>query len=458
VKCDLCSSNVKIGSSSTTNLYQHLRNHHPSQHSEVLGAKRKRPNVEDIRTQQQTLESSFNRAVPFSNDSDKHVAITKAIAVCICKDALPISLVENDGFRSLIRTLEPRYIMPSRKHLSKQVIPKLYGNVKESLITDLQSLSFYSVTTDGWTNVSMTPFMSLTVHYITAEWTLVSKNLQTGFLPLDHTGENICDMIKAMLSNWNLDLENLVSVTTDNGSNMIAACRKLEKERISCFGHILNNAINTSVSDKNDRGVANAIASCRRTVSAISCSYKRKRLLSEAQDQLGITVKSLAPDCPTRWGSKYKMLQRFIHNEKAIRMALSDRANEHLLPTAKHYETMENIVKALQPYATLTDILSGDKYVSISAVLPMLEHILEISKPDSDLNIQGNKIRERIKEYVLSNYDYEDDEQTNTHRLQLLAKATVMDPRYRTVYITQELSTVSSCYLYNYYYIKMYTL
>ncbi|KAJ8279317.1 hypothetical protein COCON_G00063830 [Conger conger] len=48
-------------------------------------------------------------------------------------------VVENDGFRHMLHTLEPRYIVPTRKHITEISVPKLYEEVKESVVTSIGS-------------------------------------------------------------------------------------------------------------------------------------------------------------------------------------------------------------------------------------------------------------------------------------------------------------------------------
>ncbi|KAJ8884946.1 hypothetical protein PR048_011142 [Dryococelus australis] len=57
----------------------------------------------------------------------------------IALDFQPYSIVEDQGFRSLIATLEPKYVLPSRKQFPAKIIPELYRkecSVKVFLVTD----------------------------------------------------------------------------------------------------------------------------------------------------------------------------------------------------------------------------------------------------------------------------------------------------------------------------------
>lgn len=43
----------------------------------------------------------------------------------------PFSDVENDGFRSLIKAQEPRYVLPSRKQLSEAALEQTRHKVQQ---------------------------------------------------------------------------------------------------------------------------------------------------------------------------------------------------------------------------------------------------------------------------------------------------------------------------------------
>ena len=65
--------------------------------------------------------------------------------------------------------------MPSRKYVSQTAILKLYNGVKDVILKEIKDIKFYSATTDMWSSSNMAPYMSLTIHYITDDWTLHSK-------------------------------------------------------------------------------------------------------------------------------------------------------------------------------------------------------------------------------------------------------------------------------------------
>ncbi len=88
---------------------------------------------------------------------------------------------------------------------------------------ELMNVDCFSATTDMWSSVNMTPYTSLTVHYLSMEWTLKSRCLETE----NHTCDNISDAFRHAFEEWSLD-EKLACITTDYGANIVAEIKKLK--------------------------------------------------------------------------------------------------------------------------------------------------------------------------------------------------------------------------------------
>lgn len=57
----------------------------------------------------------------------------------ICQNLCPYSVVENTGFSDKVNTLEPRYVIPTRKHITEVAVPKMYEAVKQQVKHSLAS-------------------------------------------------------------------------------------------------------------------------------------------------------------------------------------------------------------------------------------------------------------------------------------------------------------------------------
>ena len=155
----------------------------------------------------------------------------------------PIYTVEKKGFRALVKTLDPRYNMPDRKHFSHVQLPRMYEECRAKVKEELQHVEYYALTTDLWTSRVTQPYMSLTVHFINKDWVLTSRCLQTSYFPEDHTGEMIATALKEALQSWEMPEDMLICVTKDNTTNNISALQLNEWNRLQCFGHCLQLAI-----------------------------------------------------------------------------------------------------------------------------------------------------------------------------------------------------------------------
>lgn len=227
----------------------------------------------------------------------------------------PFSVVEQKEFVNLVKTLEPRYELPSRTFFSKTAVPKRFNEMKDMIIDKLKTARKFSCTSDMWSSVTGEPYLSLTVHYID-NWALKTHCLRTVFMPESHTGDNICNLLKDVLNEYGCDLSNVVSFTTDSGANMVKACRDMGVTRLPCFGHVLHNAITNSLVQH--QSLNNLLKECRAIIGAFSHSYRMKSELAKIQKTLNLPQHQLIQDVSTRWGSKFSMMQRFYEQRSAV--------------------------------------------------------------------------------------------------------------------------------------------
>lgn len=167
---------------------------------------------------------------------EKVKQITKAIAVFIAKDWRPYSVMENQGFRALLHTLEPRYTIPSQRYFTNTAMPTLYNQTKTDVMASLLRVG------DAWTSVATKSFVTLNAHHITDNWKLKSHVLQTRVMNERHTGANVAELLNLPLHKLKIDC----STNWNSAYDMVS--RFLEQQP-AIIGTLLSPLVRQSESD-----------------------------------------------------------------------------------------------------------------------------------------------------------------------------------------------------------------
>ena len=118
-------------------------------------------------------------------------------------DNQPFSVVEDQGFIELVAQLEPRYLIPSRTYFSETMLPKVYNELKATVMKELAAAHHVLFTTDIWTNShSNNSFLSMTAHWVTDSFTSKQCVLHCNHFPGNHLSINIAANFKTLLLNW----------------------------------------------------------------------------------------------------------------------------------------------------------------------------------------------------------------------------------------------------------------
>ncbi|KAJ4940609.1 hypothetical protein JOQ06_026906 [Pogonophryne albipinna] len=303
--CKLCHTNVKY-SGNTTNLRTHLQRHHPDKVMLTEELKKLRPRRDPKQTM---LDSDGGCSHKFPSTSPRSQKITESIAYFICQDLRPYSVVENIGFRRMVNAMEPRYPVPTRQHLTKVCVPRLYAQTKAHVKASLGKAERVALTCDGWTSRTTEAYVTITAHFINEEWELVMYVLQTRDMPESHTGHNLAEHLRK--AEWEITEKDPV-IVTDNASNMtIAAEEAAFTLHVKCYAHTLNLAAQRAL-----------LGRVRRIVNFFRRSTTANHMLKEKQRLLQLPEHKLMTDVVTRWNSAHDMLERFLEQQPAICAAL----------------------------------------------------------------------------------------------------------------------------------------
>ena len=136
----------------------------------------------------------------------------------------------------------------------------MHSTLKENVTKQLKDADYYCITTDMWSSRAKQSYIAVTIHYLTDSFDMRSYLLETKEFPEVHTGDMIAESLQQILTEWELDPGKLLAATTDNGSNIALALRKLGWTRISCFSHTVEKALVL-------HSTAKAISTCKQLIS-----------------------------------------------------------------------------------------------------------------------------------------------------------------------------------------------
>ena len=430
-KCCSCELKVSRGGKDTktygtTNLSTHLRIKHPELFKEFekkseelkLAAQAREGNLV-AKKRQLSLQECDDRVRQWNINDDRSQRIHKQIGEMIALDCHPFSLVEDEGFTHLLRELEQRYSLPSRRYLTENIVTNLFESLKAKVTQAVSGVNFFSFTTDIWTtNVSNESLLSLTAHWITGTFERKAVMLHAQCIDGSHTGPCIAEKITGILRSWDISHDQVHVVLRDNGSNMVRAMKDACLPSLGCFAHTLQFVVHDGVLSQ--RAVIDVLAICRKIVGHFKHSSLAYSRLREIQNNLSLPPHRLKQDEPTRWNSTLYMIQSLIEQK----MALAAYSTEYdLVQLSPHQLDLANkIVAALSPIEEIMKSISANA-ASVSAIIPfirMLQRSLE--KHHNDRGVQTMK-HEMLKSLKQRYADAECNE--------ILTISTILDPRFK---------------------------
>ena len=180
----------------------------------------------------------------------------------IALDDQPFSVVGDVGFRGLVEYMEPRYTLPSCRHLAEVCLPELYSvvadHIHDLLTGDVPAISF---TTDICSPVSM---LSLTAQWIDTEFNLVKAVLHSQEFTGSHAANVISETFEKMFETWKIPKSKVHAVVRDNARNMAKAMKDSKLTSFGCMAHSLQLVIHDAVLTQ--PSVEKALAICRKIV------------------------------------------------------------------------------------------------------------------------------------------------------------------------------------------------
>lgn len=182
--------------------------------------------------------SKVNETTTISTDRKKE--LIDAAVNCVVEDGLPFNIFRRSGMSNFLATAVPGFVGPHRKTVRKR-IAALYSSHMNKLRSLLTQLDFIALTTDMWKSSRQVHYISLTAHVFNHKFEAVPIVLTCRHVIGQHLSTSITRYIKYELHRLGIQPHQVISITTDNGSNIKKATSTREfGQPISCAAHNLN--------------------------------------------------------------------------------------------------------------------------------------------------------------------------------------------------------------------------
>ena len=224
-----------------------------------------------------TNASSINQNVAFlmSDDNqtqhcmfDGKTAILDAIAEFVIVDLQLPEVVEGRGFQRLVATLRSPCEIPSKNKLEEDIIPKIYDNYKDSILSNLSCLNTeVGLAVEEWKSNSQESFITFSVYYQNpGEVSLDYKILCTMHAPADWEESHWGIALDSLLQEWDLKEKITAVVVATGKSGLLSALMSRGLIMVPCLLHTLQVCALLCFEDPE---VACILSKCRAVIGAI---------------------------------------------------------------------------------------------------------------------------------------------------------------------------------------------
>ena len=429
-KCSICSQDVTDKYGTTSNFARHMKTKHENIYEEWLAKKNAKTD-----NKQQNLDDMFKRKTKkYSSTDPRQVRLTESIIKdLIIKCGVPLSLVEQNGFKNFMQIVDPMYSLLSRRQIARDKLPKLYDKMIMRLKTLCDNAEYISVTLDVWTDRRLRSYIGITMH------TFVDSQLKSYLLSLTplkdrHTAEALLSEFERVIDYYHIE-KKLVRLITDDAANNIKAfdeislpgfdvyfkndnlnndnnnflqikddnsyekdddninddieltpladdiiqslSENLELLRLPCFAHILQLVVKDGI-----KHATNAAAALTKVAKIAKFSHN-STIFSEKLENLSKTIPH-----PTkcRWNSQYLTIEAVLSIPmKILNDMLTELGKKDLCLTEKNKEALDEFMTSLCLFNEATILIQADQTVTISMVGPILLNLL------SDLELEKRK-------------------------------------------------------------------
>uniref|UniRef100_A0AC35GQ85 BED-type domain-containing protein n=1 Tax=Panagrolaimus sp. PS1159 TaxID=55785 RepID=A0AC35GQ85_9BILA len=243
-KCKYCTySTPPAKHTSTSTREKHLQKHKKI-YSEFLAKKkeyeesRKREHVE-VQNSDPTpsKQAKIDEGLFRRTDDPKSLKNDKAVIEMVSVANLPLSFIDNPGFRRLMSVLDSRYYMRGRKFFTEEKLPELYERLSTKIKTIISNLKSFCIGIDEWADEGNTHVvLGVTLHYL-EDFQPKYLILAAEPIILGKDADNVSLVLNRVFVEFNIDKCKVTLMLRDGASVVVKVSRINEFKSEHCLAH-----------------------------------------------------------------------------------------------------------------------------------------------------------------------------------------------------------------------------
>lgn len=429
--CEICGMVLAHNPLRTTNLKKHIL----SKHTSIMGQISNTPDSGDAVMDKKppivnhvepaalpVIKGNFVKSpavVANLPQVKKKAILDEKVVEMIAFDLQPVAIVESKGFINFLAFSNPGYTPPSRKVVSKELLPNLYKRTMEQVLKKMESISHVALTTELWTNQGQESYLSVTAHYISpSEWLAQSVLLATVAFMGTPSGRDISCELQRIVAEWNL-LEKVTVMVTDNETNTLLANEQLPWAYIPCFGHLIHLVVMNALSADEEAMVL--IQKLNDIVNFFQHNHLANQSLAATQKELNLPENKLIYSIHTRWNSIFYMLERMYEQLDAVNTVLELHDMRSKCLSDQDANNMKILMSSLKPFKVAVTSLCSDKSCCISVALPLVKGLLKMMTSVTEAK---EPLTQHLIDGLIARF-------SKIEEIEWIATATLLDPRFK---------------------------
>ncbi|XP_056589232.1 zinc finger BED domain-containing protein 4 [Triplophysa dalaica] len=424
--CKACGTRIQAKRTVTSNFVTHLKRKHQAMYDEFVRKKDvKRETMQTCAGPPggRVISQSGTGMNKFDYSDPRQSLISEAIAKMIIRDLQPAQIVEYEGFRELLQLLEPRYMPVPCHYIQQQLLPAYVSQVQQAAKQALKGAESCSMSLD--TLGVNCGYLGVTCHFINTDWNIRSallaclplpghSNTQQMITEFDEISDShgisgkvfrvVADSSPSekrsafRLPGFHIigsdevegedDCSDEEAVTGENKKAMgikenhksLDQC--LGRSRIDCFARLLAQCVKEGVCASSQISVPlSKAANLYNYIIATVAPEKLLQVFGSSVDQ-GPSSKY--------WNAQLKIMRQMVESMDFLE-DIVDRSD--LVLGSLEKAVVRELLEVLEPFEEASDMVSGDKHVSISLALPCVlglrKHLAEVNSQQCSGIVMG---------------------------------------------------------------------